>query len=153
MACELRQREIPNAAGELVLVGCRQLAASKALDLHIELIGKVGTEIFPFIENKYNFSDIIFLMKAGKDTKLTELIKRVCSEATLNGQTLQPTLFDSVFQNDLMLVYKVFAFVVETNFYDFFKEGLALNEQRRLEVAETSTQDEPQNSTQAQTSV
>lgn len=153
MACELLHREIPNAAGTNILVGCRQLAASKSLDLHIELVGKMGNAVFPFIEDKYNFADIIYMMKMAKDDNLTELLKRVCCMVTLDGEPLTAPLFDVKFSGDLMLIYKVFSFVVETNFRDFFKEGLAINAQRQLEAEAALKAAELKNSSPDQTSV
>lgn len=137
MSCEYLQREIPTTEGEKVLVGCRQLAASKALDLHFELIGKFGQAIFPFIEGKHNFSDIIYLMQVGsKDPSANELLRRVVCEAVVEGTTVTPALFDIKYGNNLMQIFNTFGFVLEANFLDFFKEGLALNEQRRLEAEE-----------------
>ena len=148
MACELLQREFTNSKGEPVLVVVRQTAASKALDLHVELVGKLGTRIFPFIENKYTFGDIISLMQQLGDAKVfTELFKRVLStQVTMDGQEVKPALYDMQFNGEMMLACKVFAYVLEANFLDFFKEGLAINEQRRLEAEEASKLAE-QNST------
>ena len=98
MACELLQREFTNSKGEPVLVGVRQLAASKALDLHVELVSKLSTRIFPFIEDKYTFGDIIYLMQQQEHTVFTELFKRVISSSTnIDGQEIKPTLYDMQF--------------------------------------------------------
>lgn len=144
MATELLQREFETSEGKLVLVGVRQLAASKALDLHVELISKVGTSIFPFVENKYNFGDIIYLMQQGKNAEYLELFKRVVCMATIDGQEVTAKTIN-VHYTDLMLMHKVFGFVLEANFLDFFKEGLEINEQRRLEAEEASKLAEQKN--------
>lgn len=146
MACELLQREFTISEDKEVLVGCRQLAASKALDLHVELISTVGDAMFPFVENKFNFADILYLMRQGKNTNLTDLIKRVVCMATLDGVEIKPATFDVKFGNDLMLICKIFGFVLEANFLDFFKEGLEINAQRQLEAEEASKQEELKNS-------
>ena len=77
MACELIQREfsVPDSE-EKVLVGVRQLSASAALALHLELVGKVGGAIFPFIQNNYKFGDIIHFMRQAEAGVMTELMKR-----------------------------------------------------------------------------
>jgi len=149
MACELLQREFKNSKGEEVLITTRQLSASKALDLHIELISKLGTNVFPFIDNKYNFGDIIALMNHADNKVISELMKRVVCMANFEGKEVTPALFDIFYNGELMLVCKVFAFVCEANFYDFFKQGLEMNEQRRLEAEAQSKQEEQQNSSPA----
>lgn len=146
MACELLQREFSNSQGDAILFTTRQLSASKALDLQVELIGKLGTTVFPFIDNKYNFADIINLMRQDEKSVITDLMKRVISNVSVEGIELKPALFDLHFGGELMLAYKVFAFVCEANFYDFFKQGLALSEQRRLEAEALYTKEEQQNS-------
>ena len=45
-----------------------------------------------------------------------------------------------------MLMHHVFALVLESNFLDFFKQGLELNERRRLEAVEASKMAEQKNS-------
>ena len=152
MACELIQREFTNSKGEPVLVGVRQLSASKALDLHVELVGKLGTRIFPFIENKYTFGDIIFLMQQQEHPVFTKLFKDVLScNVTKDGQEVKPTLFDMQFNGELMLACHVFAFVLEANFLAFFKQGLEINEQRRLEAEEASKLEQQKNSSPEKT--
>lgn len=147
MACELLQREFTNSKGETVLVVVRQLSASAALSLHAELVSKVGSRVFPFIEGKYNFADIIYLMQQVEHTVFTELFKRVISmQSSKDGQEIKPALYDMQFNGELMLSCHVFAFVLEANFLDFFKQGLEINEQRRLEAEEASKLAEQKNS-------
>ena len=147
MACELLQREFTNSKGEPVLVVVRQMAAASALDLHVELVGKLGTRIFPFIEDKYTFGDIIFLMQQQEHPVFTELFKRVIStNVQLEGQEVKPALFNMQFNGELMLACKVFGLVLEANFLSFFKQGLEINEQRRLEAVEASKLAEQKNS-------
>ena len=147
MACELLQREFTNSKGNPVLVTVRQLAASKALDLHVELVGKLGTRIFPFIENKYTFGDIIYLMQQVEHPVFTELFKRVMSShSNMEGQEIKPTLYDMQFNGEMMLACHIFAFVLEANFLAFFKQGLAISEQRQLEAEEASKLAERKNS-------
>lgn len=152
MACELLQREFTNSEGNPVLVTVRQLAASKALDLHVELVGKLGSRIFPFIENKYTFGDIIYLMQQVEHPVFTELFKRVLSlHSNMEGQEIKPALYDMQFNGEMMLACKVFGFVLEANFLDFFKQGLEINEQRRLEAVAASELAKQQNSSPEKT--
>ena len=132
MACELLTREFKNSKGESKLFTTRQLAASKALDLHVELIGKVGTSVFPLIDNNYNFGDLIALMRQADNKIVTDLMKRVICNANIEGTEIKPATFDIHFSGELMLVCQVFAFVLEANFQAFFKQGLEMNEQFKL---------------------
>lgn len=145
MACELKSREFENSKGDKLLVSSRELAATAALDLHVELIGKLGTSVFQLIDNKYEFGDLINLMRQAENKVITELVKRVVCMATVDGKEIRPALFDMTYSGELMLVFKVFAFVCEVNFNDFFKQGLAINEQRSLEAAEASKMAEQKN--------
>lgn len=152
MACEVVRREIANSAGELKLITTTQLAASKALDLYVELMNKAGTSVLPFINDTYKFGDIIAFMRSNEEKEVTALMKRVISMATLEGQEIKPALFDMQFNGELMLACKVFAFVLESNYKDFFMQGLEMNEQRRSAAEEASKQAELKNSSQATTS-
>lgn len=147
MACELIQREfsVPDSE-EKVLVGVRQLSASAALALHLELVGKVGGAIFPFIQNNYKFGDIIHLMRQAEAGVMTELMKRVVCYATLNGKEVKTATYDMHYNGKMMLACQVFAFVCEANYLDFFKQGLEINAQRQLEEAEASKLAEQKNS-------
>lgn len=135
MACELLKREFKNTKGESKLFVTRQLSASKALDLHVELIGKVGTSVFPLIDNNYNFSDLISIMRQADNKVVTDLMKRVICNAAVEGQEISSATFDIHFNGELMLACQVFAFVLEANFHAFFKQGLEMNEQFRLAAA------------------
>lgn len=146
MACELLQREFTNSKNEPVLVTVRQMPASKALELHVELVGKLGTSIFPFIENKHHFGDIISIMRQSEHQAFTEIFKRVLSaHASIDGKEIKPALYDMQFSGEMMLAINIFAFVLEANYLDFFEQGLAINEQRRLEAVEASKLAEQKN--------
>lgn len=138
MACETIVREFDKSDGSKMIVAVRQLAASKSLELHIDLINKLGNAMFPFIEDRYNFSDILNVMRANKTDVIMQLIKEVVCTAAIDNKELKPALFDFVFAREEMLVFKIFGFVLEANFADFFRQGLEMNESRRLEAEEAS---------------
>ncbi|HEI0612411.1 TPA: hypothetical protein SIF59_004294 [Escherichia coli] len=144
MACEVLTREFENSDGELKLFAVTQLAASKALDLYVELMNKVGTTVFPLIDNNYNFTDLITFMRANADNKvITDLLKRGVCMAHCEGQEIKPAFFDITFNSNLMMACQVFAFVLEANFKSFFKQGLEMNEQFRLaEVARLKAEEQ-----------
>ena len=129
MSCELCSREIENSRGESILFTTRQLSATKALDLQVELINKLGNRVFPLIEGRYDFPDLVALMAMTDNKTIVELFKRVISNVNKDGKQIIPQMFDIEFSGELMLVCKVFAFVLEANFKDFFMQGLEMNEQ------------------------
>lgn len=152
MACELLQREFVKADKETkVLVTVRQLSATASLALHVELAGRFGGSIFPFIENKHVFGDIIHLMRQGAAPDVAEIIKRVVCMANVDGKEVRPATYDMTYNGELMLACQVFAFVCEANFLDFFKQGLEINAQRKLEAEEASKLAEQKNSSPEQT--
>ncbi|AWN08645.1 tail assembly chaperone [Erwinia phage Faunus] len=144
MACELLTREFEDDTdGKKFVITTRQLSASNALDLYVELMNKVGGSVLPLINDDYNFGDLLSVMRANPDNKVvTELIKRVICSANMEGAEIQPALFNNYFSGRLMLSMKVFAFVLEANFKEFFRQGRALNEQRSLEAADRLKQQE-----------
>lgn len=152
MACELLQREFTGSTeGKVFLVGVRQLPASAALSLHIELVSKLGGAIYPLIENTYNFADLVHVMKQSASDVVFELMKRVICQATLDGAEVKVPTYDMHYNGEMMLACKVFAFVLEANYLDFFKQGLEINAQRKLEAAEASKLAEQKNSSQGPT--
>lgn len=152
MSCELYSREITNSRGENILFTTRQLSASKQLDLQVELIVKLGNRVFPLIDGRYNFTDLVGLMAMADNKVVVELFKRVISNASKEGVPLQSVMFDMEFDGELMLVCKVFAFVLEANFKSFFEQGKEMNEQFRLEEEAILKAAEQKLRTPAQTS-
>lgn len=146
MACELVTREFNNSAGEPKLFTTRQLPADKALELHVELVGKLGSSCFPLIDNNYNFGDLITVMRANEHPAVSEFIKRVVCFANYEGSEIKPHNFNLSFDGELMMVCQVFAFVLEANFKSFFKQGLEMNERKRLAAEEQSAKAEQKNS-------
>lgn len=132
MACELLTREFKNSKGEAKLFTTRQLDASKALELHVELIGKVGTSVFPLIDNNYNFGDLITVMRQADSKVVSELMKRVICNANIEGAEIKPATYNIHFNGELMMACQVFAFVLEANYKEFFRQGLEMNEQFKL---------------------
>jgi len=134
MACKTGSRDFKNQAGDDVTVFVRQLPATKALDLQIELLNVMGADVFPFINGDFDFGNLVRVMTVTQHDKLSEIIKRTVCLANRDGKEVSLAEFNSVYNGDLMLVCKVFAFVCEVNFKDFFVQGLEMNEQKRLAV-------------------
>lgn len=142
MACEIFTREFKKGDGTEMLVAVRQLSASKALELHVELVSKVGNPMFPLIDNVYNFHDLCALMRTNQTEVVTKLIKDVVCTANVNGAEIKPAMFDMLFNGELMVVFEIFAFVLEANFKSFFRQGREMNERRLLEAEALSKLEE-----------
>lgn len=140
MACKAETREFTNKDGNISTIFVRQRPADKALDLQIELLNIMGTEVFPFINGEFNFSNILRVFTTTAHDKLSDLMKRVVCTANKDGKEVTPALFNTEYNGDLMLICKVFAFVCEVNFKDFFNQGLEMN------AKNSSAEDSPSSS-------
>ncbi|MBG6242989.1 MAG: hypothetical protein EKE20_14725 [Candidatus Symbiopectobacterium sp. Dall1.0] len=142
MACKTEQREFEDSQGTVSTFFVRQLPAAQALDLQVELLNTMGANVFPFIEGNYDYTNIVSLMGATEHKKFTDIVKRIVCMATKDGQEVTQPLFNHAYNGELMLICKVFAFVCEVNFKDFFIQGLAMSVSPPLAVANPLGQDE-----------
>jgi len=121
MPCKAETREIDG-----VQVYTMQLPASKAMELQIEMYGVISDTCLPFVKGDWTFGNILYIQKIADRDALIQLIKYTCGNARIDGQELTGANFDQVFSGNLLMIYKVFAFVLEVNFKDFFTQGLGL---------------------------
>lgn len=121
MPCRAETREIDG-----MQVYTMQLPASKAMELQIEMYGVIADTCLPFVKGDWIFGNILYIQKIADRDALIQLIKYTCGNARIDGQELTGANFDQVFSGNLLMIYKVFAFVLEVNFKDFFTQGLGL---------------------------
>lgn len=121
MPCKSETREID---GKDVYV--MQLPATAAMELQIETYSVIGDTCLPFVKGEWTFGNILYIQKVSDRDALIQLIKFACGQARINGQELKGVNFDLEFSGNLLMIYKVFAFVLEVNFKDFFTQGLGL---------------------------
>lgn len=119
MPCKNETREIDGKS-----VYCMQLPASKAMALQIEMYSTIGDTCLPFVKGDWTFGNILYIQKIADRDLLIDLVKFVCGQARIDGQELTGANFDLEFSGNLLMIYKVFAFVLEVNFKDFFTQGL-----------------------------
>lgn len=119
MACKSETREID---GKSVYV--MQLPASKAMELQIEMYSTIGDTCLPFVKGDWTFGNILYIQKIADRDQLIQLIKYTCGQARIEGKETTGAFFDAEFSGNLLMIYKVFAFVLEVNFKDFFTQGL-----------------------------
>lgn len=121
MPCKSETREID---GKDVFV--MQLPATAAMELQIETYSVIGDTCLPFVKGEWTFGNILYIQKVSDRDALIQLIKYACGQARIDGQELKGANFDLEFSGNLLMIYKVFAFVLEVNFKDFFTQGLGL---------------------------
>jgi hypothetical protein len=86
---------------------------------------KVGTS--------FSFSDFDLdtipneLLSSVDPESLTKLVLDLCENVRVNDRELTEEVMNEVFVGDLLLLYKVVAFVLEVNYRDFFAQATTLN--------------------------
>lgn len=120
MACQSKNAEINGHT-----VFARQWPASKAMANQLKLLNVLGIDAIPFIEGKAKFNHILRLSRIpDKSTEqVLEVIKEFIYCARLDGKEITAATFDIEFSGDLMLAYKIFGFVCEVQYKDFFEQG------------------------------
>ena len=132
MACKNYNAEI---SGHTVYV--LQWPADKALEMQLRLLNVMGGASLPFVFGKHKFGDITRLAQLDKPvSEVLDIIKEFIYCARIDGKQISPAEFNFMFSGDLMLAYKIFGFVCEAQYKDFFTEGLEIKEEIEQEVTE-----------------
>jgi hypothetical protein len=112
-----------------------QLPPSEALPLKFTLAKMIGPSLSNIIEVIENAGDdetevgkaiingITKVFETSDPEEVTNLIKKVVSRVRKNGKHV---IFDEDFQDDFKTLYRIFFWVLQVNFGNFF-EGMGLN--------------------------
>lgn len=103
--------------------------ATKAIKFLQKLLQASAEDSIPFIQGDYDFSSILRFTKNVDDDVLMILIQEAVCSSFRDGTRLDSTTFNRDFK-DIMHVYKVFAWVCEVQYKDFFAQGLRMNEEK-----------------------
>ena len=135
MACKSSNAEIN---GHSVFV--RQWPASKAMAMQLELLNVLGIDAIPFIEGNFKFKHILRLsqIQGQPMSKVLDTIKEFICCARMDGSEITTSTFDLVFSGDLMLAYKIFGFVCEVQYKDFFEQGQETPEEKESPTENSS---------------
>lgn len=106
-------------------VFCRQMPATKAMIKKAELIKMGGANILPFIEGNADLVAMLRLEQNSEPENLVKLVKELVCTVRIDGEEVQPALFDMKYAGELWFVVQVFAFACEVNYKDFFEQGSA----------------------------
>lgn len=71
--------------------------------------------------------DIIALLNSSSE--VVPLIKEFVSSARIDGKEIVPATFDKYYNEELLFIFKVFSFVCEVQYKDFFEQGQNLQDQ------------------------
>lgn len=126
MACKEDTKEINGKTYYVV-----QLPAKQALKLKFKLAALLGSGLSELAkgigadetkQKEAMFAGLIKLFESADPDQLVDLLVETTERAKCDGGRIE---FDSHFQNDLATVYKVFIWILQVNFGDFLKGGLA----------------------------
>ena len=135
MACKTHNAEIDGHAVYVI-----QWPASKALEMQLRLLNVLGGAALPFILGKHMFGDITRLAIIDRpSSEVLGIIKEFIYCARVDGKEINSIEFDFLFSSKLMLAYKVFGFVCEAQYKDFFTEGLETKEPKPEATTEKSS--------------
>jgi hypothetical protein len=107
----------------------KQWSASKALENLSKALSVFGPKLGPFIEGDFLLVDITRLL-SGDSKEILPLMKTFIAAARIDGKEILPAQFDEYYNGELLLVFKIFSFVCEVQYKDFFVEGLRLVDSR-----------------------
>lgn len=124
MACKQETKEID---GKQVFV--RQWPASKAIDMQIYMMNTLGDHCIGFImEDEIDFKRLTYVLTNCDKLAFSQFVRECCLSARIDGKEITPSNFDVELSGDMFFIYKVFSFVLEVNFRDFFSQGLKSKE-------------------------
>lgn len=104
----------------------KQWPATIALENLSKALSTFGPNLGPFVEGDFMLGDVIALLNSSGD--VVSLVKEFVSAARIDGKEVLPATFDKYYQKDLLFVFKVFSFVCEVQYKDFFEQGRNLQE-------------------------
>jgi len=108
-------------------VHVKQWAASKALENLGEALSIFGAKFAPFVDGDFKMGDVVLLLN-DKPKEAMELITRFNCAARIDGKEIHPVSFNAEYNGKLLFVFKIFSFVCEVQYKDFFEQGRTLSE-------------------------
>lgn len=117
MACKDMNRVIDDTP-----VFVKQWSATKGLENLSLALNAFGPSFGPFVMGDYKFPHILGLI-ASKEEDTIQVLKSFVTAARIDGKEVKAEMFDFTFNGDYMKIFKIFSFVCETQYKDFFLEG------------------------------
>lgn len=129
MVCKTETKQIEDKEYTVI-----QWPAEKAILMKLKLIKILGPALSSLVSNKDNEIDISntlsILFENSSPEELMSLIKECLTTGlAIEGKRVTENSFNEVFDtDDIILIYRLFVFVLEVNYSNFFKgqwgEGL-----------------------------
>jgi len=132
MACTDHHREIDDKP-----VYVKQWAASKSLENLGKALSIFGANFAPFVDGDFHMGDIVILL-SNDPKKTMDLIKDFNCAARIDGHEVTLATFNKEYNGELLYVFKIFSFVCEVQYKDFFEQGQTLSPQP-IETTPTTT--------------
>lgn len=101
----------------------RQWAATLAIKNLSMALSTFGGPFGTFVDGDSKFLDTLRLLQGTEPDKLMPLLMEFVCCARIDGQEVTPATFNSIYNGELELVFKVFGFVCEVQYKDFFDQG------------------------------
>lgn len=124
MTCKTELRVIKDKE-----ISCTQWTASKSLEMQSMLLGTLGDYCLSFVMGNWDFKGLMYIIERAEPLRLEKLIKACCYSVKVDNVQVTERSFDDIFSGDISLLYETFSFVLQTNFKDFFIEGLTEKDQ------------------------
>lgn len=129
-------------------VYCRQWSAQKALLMKLKTAKIFGPSFAKLAgaftsdnAEKEISSALITLFENQEPEAVLNFMQSVVASVTIDGERITDKNYDELFREDLSLFYKVFAFVMEVNYSDFFGGKLAQTIKAKMSQLETISKD------------
>lgn len=119
MACKDDTRTIGDRP-----VYVRQWPATTAIENLSKGIEVFGAAFGPFVDGDADFAHVLQLLHGAKSEDIMPLLKEYVCCARIDGVEVSSATFNQMYNGELDLVFKVFGFVCEVQYKDFFEQGL-----------------------------
>jgi len=105
----------------------KQWSATKSLENLSKALSTFGASLAPFVEGDFQMGDIIALLNNSSPDTIP-LVKTFIAAGRVDGKEVLPETFDRHYSGELLFAFKVFSFVCEVQYKDFFEQGRSLQE-------------------------
>jgi hypothetical protein len=118
VACKSETREIGNKQVYVI-----QWPATKAMEMQVRMMNALGDTALPLVYGEWELNHFSYILTNCNINMFTTLVKDCCIGVRIDSKEINSSTFDTELSGDLLFMYKVFAFVLEVNFKDFFEQG------------------------------
>jgi len=129
-------------------VYCRQWSAEKAIVTKFKIakiFGASFASLATALTSKNAESEvgnaISTLFDKNDPKQIYKFIRTIVESATIDSERITDKNFDELFRDDLGLFYKIFGFVLEVNYSDFFGGKLGKSIKAKMDLIQKNSED------------